>query len=314
MSHSKKSIYSALIANFLIAIVKFVAAGISGSAGMRAEGVHSLVDSMNEVLLLYGIRQSKKPADRRRPFGYGKELYFWSFIVSILIFAVGGGISIYHGIENLLHPEPLGNVFWSYIVLGIALLLDGISFIIAVREFNQRRGTTGVWQAVVTSKDPTSFVVLFEDFADVLGILIVLACTILAEVYGLHWLDGLGSLLVGLLLVGISLILARESRGLLMGEGLEPKAQERIKALVLQEDFALEVKNIISSYQAPDTVVVMLQVVFQEYMDTASITTAIHKLRRDIKHKFPMIRYVMIQPEHAGEAQHGADAAAILEK
>lgn len=296
MSHSKKSIYSALIANFLIAIVKFVAGAMSGSAGMRAEGVHSLVDTMNEVLLLYGIRQSKKPPDERHPFGYGKELYFWSFIVSILIFAVGGGISIYQGIVHLMHPEPLGNLFWNYLVLAIALVLDGISFTIALREFNQRRGKTNWWQAVVSSKDPTSFVVLFEDAADVLGLLIVGACTFLSQVYGLHWLDGLGSLLVGMLLVGMSLILARESRSLLMGEGLSEKKQDKIKALVLQDPGVLSVKRIISNYQAPETVILMLQVEFKGDLDTGALTAVIQRLRRTIKHQFPLVQFVMIQP------------------
>lgn len=299
MAHSKKSIYSALIANFLIAIVKFVAGAMSGSAGMRAEGVHSLVDTMNEVLLLYGIRQSRKPPDERRPFGYGKELYFWSFIVSILIFAVGGGISIYQGIVHLLEPEPMGSLVWNYAVLLIALGLDGASFFIAIREFNQRRGRTGWWQAVVGSKDPTSFVVLFEDAADVLGILIVLACTFLADVYGWHWLDGLGSLLVGLLLVGISLILARESRGLLMGEGLDSETKEHVRSLALQEASIVAVKNILSNYQAPETVVLMLQVVFREELQTNDINNAVARLREAIKAQFPIIRYVLIQPEHA---------------
>jgi len=175
MSGSKIAIYSALIANFLIATTKFVAAFITGSSAMVSEGIHSLVDTANEFLLLLGIKKSKQQADATRPFGYGKELYFWSFIVSILIFAVGGGISFYEGISHLQYPEAITNPLWNYIVLCVAFLFDGASFVISFINFNKQRGTKPFWISIKKSTDPSLFVVLFEDAADVLGLVVAFA-------------------------------------------------------------------------------------------------------------------------------------------
>jgi cation diffusion facilitator family transporter len=169
MAASKIPIYSALAANFLIAITKFIAAGITGSSAMISEGIHSVVDTGNEILLLYGMHRSKQPADNIRPFGYGKELYFWAFIVSVLIFAVGGGISFYEGVTHIQHPEEITDPKWNYIVLAFAFVFDGISLITAYTEFNRQRGKMPFWKAIKESKDPSTFVVLFEDAADVLG-------------------------------------------------------------------------------------------------------------------------------------------------
>src|SRR6476469_3298231 len=205
MPKSKKSIYSALLANILIAITKFIAGIVGNSSAMIPEGVHSVVDTINELLLLYGIRLSKKPADSLRPFGYGKELYFWSFIVALLIFGLGGGISIYQGYLHIRNPELPGDPTWSYVVLALSILFEGSSFLIALKEFNKLRGKESMWSAIHRSKDPTSFTILFEDGAAVAGLLVVLAAVYFGHRYQLPYLDGIATVTVGLLLVAVSL-------------------------------------------------------------------------------------------------------------
>jgi len=296
MARSYKSIYSALAANLLIAVTKFTAGAFTNSSSMVAEGVHSLVDTVNEVLLLYGLKRSKKLPDLKRPFGYGKELYFWSFIVSILIFGLGGGISIYQGIQHILHPEPLGNIIWAYVVLGFSILFEGTSLVIAVREFNTLRGDLDWWSAVVKSKDPSSFLVLFEDGAAVTGLLIVGVLMFLNQRYDLPVLDGVASVLVGLVLVFVSMILARESRSLLMGEGIAPETVTHIKALVEKDPGIEKVVTVLSTYQSPEEVVLMLMVAFRPDLDAKEITSTIDRLRKEIKSTYKLVRYIFIQP------------------
>jgi len=297
MASSNKSIYSALAANLLIAITKFIAGAFSNSAAMISEGIHSMVDTVNQVLLLFGLKRSKKPADAIRPFGYGKELYFYSFIVSILIFGLGGGISIYQGIIHIMEPEPLGDPTWNYVVLGLSILFEGTSLVIAAKEFNLVRGTDSWWKAIVRSKDPSSFLVLFEDGAAVLGLITVIICMVFSHHYQIPELDGVASLLVGLLLVAVSLILARESRSLLLGEGISEVSKNKITMLTEKDPAVLKVLHILSTYQSPEEVILMLIVAFKEHQDTAEINSAIDRIRKDIKSDFNLIRFVIIQPE-----------------
>jgi cation diffusion facilitator family transporter len=294
---SKNSIYSALAANLLIAITKFVAGGLSSSAAMISEGIHSLVDTVNQLLLLFGIRQSKKPADALRPFGYGKELYFWSFIVSILIFGLGGGLSIYQGITHIIHPDELRDPTWNYVVLGVSVIFEGISLGIAWKEFNEVRGTDSWWSAVIKSKNPANFLVLFEDGGAVLGLSIVAICLFLGHEFNLPWMDGLASLLVGLLLVSISMILARESRSLLMGEGIAPETQQKIIKLAERDENVLQAKHILSTYQSPEEVVLMLIIAFKPDLDTEDINESIVRIRTIIKKAYPLVSFIIIQPE-----------------
>jgi cation diffusion facilitator family transporter len=294
---SKNSIYSALVANLLIAITKFVAGGLSSSAAMISEGIHSLVDTINQLLLLFGIRQSKKPADASRPFGYGKELYFWSFIVSILIFGLGGGLSIYQGITHIIHPDELQDPTWNYIVLGISLVFEGISLFIASKEFNAVRGKDAWWSAIIKSKNPANFLVLFEDGGAVIGLSIVGICLFIGHRFNLPWMDGLASLLVGLLLVSISMILARESRSLLMGEGIAPETQEKIVKMVEKDESVLQARHVLSTYQSPEEVVLMLIVAFKHDLDTDDINDAIVRIRSSIKETYQFVTFIIIQPE-----------------
>lgn len=296
MASSKVPVYSALIANFLIAITKFIAAGITGSSAMISEGIHSLVDSGNEILLLVGIHKSKKPPDEARPFGYGRELYFWAFIVSVLIFAVGGGISFYEGITHLQHPHLIENPLWNYIVLGVAIIFDGISFIIALREFNRQRGTTPFWQQVRKSKDPTTFVVLFEDAADVLGLMVAFLGVYLGHVLQNPLFDAIASMVIGAILTFIAWVLARESRSLLMGETLQEATLKKIVDLCKSAGIVLEVQRPLSIYLGPEEVVLILGAIFKPEVETGRLQHEIDELKKRIQETFPVIKRIFIEP------------------
>ncbi|TDO20609.1 cation diffusion facilitator family transporter [Pedobacter duraquae] len=307
MAASNKSIYSALAANLLISITKFIAGAFSNSAAMISEGIHSLVDTVNQILLLFGLRRSRKPADALRPFGYGKELYFYSFIVSILIFGLGGGISIYQGIIHIIEPEPLRNPTWNYVVLGLSVIFEGTSLVIAAKEFNLTRAGQTWWEAIKRSKDPSGFLVLFEDGAAVAGLLLVIICLFLGHHYEIPELDGIASVLVGSILIVVSLILARESRSLLMGEGIAPETQKKIIAIVEKNPAVIKAEQILSTYQSPEVVVLILIVAFQADLDTADINQAIDEIRADIKSEFKLVKFVIIQPEIFNETNKKFD-------
>lgn len=297
MAGVNRSIYAALLANLMIAVTKFIAGAISHSAAMIAEGVHSVVDTINQLLLLLGLSLSKKKPDKYHPLGYGKELYFWSFVVSILIFGLGGGISVYQGITHILHPIELGNPTWSYVVLATSLVFEGTSLIIAAIEFNKLRDGQTWWNAIINSKDPSTFLVLFEDSAAVIGLSLVAICLYLSHRLNAPYLDGLASLLVGLILVVVSLILARESRSLLMGEGIKTNTKKRIREITEGDKGVLSLMHLMSIYQSPDEILVMMIVAFKPDLDTAEINDAIDRIREQIKTEFARIRFVIIQPD-----------------
>jgi cation diffusion facilitator family transporter len=297
MANNRKSIYSALAANLLIAITKFIAGSFTNSSSMISEGIHSTVDTTNQLLILYGLKRSKKPADQYHPFGYGKELYFWSFVVSILIFGLGGALSIFQGIAHIRAPELMKDPTWNYVVLVLSLFFEGTSLFIAVKEFNKTRNGMGWWDAIIKSKDPSSFLVVFEDGAAVTGLIIVMVLMGLSHAFQIPELDGLASVMVGLLLVFVSFILARESRSLLMGEGIAPETRQKIAQLAEKDPAVLKVKTILSTYQSPEEVVLMLIVDFKGHLDTEEITGAIERIRESIKKEFQLVRFVLIQPE-----------------
>jgi cation diffusion facilitator family transporter len=297
MANNRKSIYSALAANLLIALTKFIAGAFTNSSSMISEGIHSTVDTTNQLLLLYGIKRSKKPADESHPFGYGKELYFWSFVVSILIFGLGGGLSIYQGIVHIMEPEVMKDPFWNYIVLILSLIFEGTSLFIAVKEFNKTRNGLRWWDAIIKSKDPGSFLVVFEDGAAVAGLLVVMILMGVSYTFQIPELDGLASVIVGLILVFVSFILARESRSLLMGEGIAPETREKIAKLAERDVAVVRTKSILSTYQSPEEVVLMLIVDLEDHLDTQEVTEAIQRIRENIKQEFHLVRFVIIQPE-----------------
>lgn len=298
MASSKLPIYSALAANLAIAITKFIAASVTGSSAMISEGVHSVVDTSNEVFLLLGISRSKKPADADRPFGYGKELYFWAFIVSLMIFGVGGGISFYEGIVHIQHPEEIKNPMWNYVVLGIAFLFDGASFVTAWKEFKRQRGDSTFWAAVKKSKDPSTFVVLFEDAADLLGLIVAFLGVFLGHLYKNPYLDGAASIIIGIILASISVILARESRSLLMGESAGHTTLQGVVRVTEANPAIVKVIRHLSMFMGPEEIVLLLVVTFRENMTAPEVSDTIVRLRDEIQKEYPFFRQIFIQPEN----------------
>ena len=225
-------LFGALAANLGIAIAKFVAASITGSSSMLSEGFHSVVDSLNQVLLLYGGHRANRPPDHQHPFGYGRELYFWAFVVAILIFAVGAGISIYEGYVHYTSPEELTDPTINYVVLGVAALMEGTSWTIAVREFASSKGEGSWWEEIKRSKDPSVFVVLFEDSAALAGLLVAALGVWASHAFNMPELDGVASMVIGVILAAVAITLAREAKGLLIGEGADAARIETIRSIV----------------------------------------------------------------------------------
>ncbi len=295
MAHSKLAIHGAIGANVAIAVTKFVVAGITGSSAMLSEGIHSAVDTFNGVLLLVGIRLSQRPATPEHPFGHGKELYFWSLIVAVLIFGLGGGVSIYEGVEHIRHPEPLRDPTWNYVVLGAATLFEGASFAIALRQFMRSKGDTPFWKALHLSKDPTTYTVLAEDAAALIGLLIAAIGIWLAHHFQRPELDGAASLLIGLLLAGVAALLIGESRGLLIGKGIRPETARAIRELALAQPKVRDVGRILSMYIGPDDVLVTMDLDFDDGTAAAEAGAAIGAVERQVRARYPMIRRLFIE-------------------
>jgi cation diffusion facilitator family transporter len=263
---------------------------------MLSEGIHSAVDTGNEVLLLLGIHKSKKPPDARRPFGYGKELYFWSFIVSLLIFSVGAGVSFYEGIMHMQHPVAIKDPFWNYIVLGFAFLFDGTSFIIAIRQFNKERAATPFWQAVKRSKDPTNFVVVFEDGADVFGLLVAFLGIWFGHYFQNPYLDGIASVIIGFILTAVAVVLARESYSLLMGETASHDVLQHVVELSTSDPNIIKVDDPLSMFLGPEEIVLVLNATFTNELTTAEISTTIERVKKKISKQYPYFKRILIQP------------------
>jgi cation diffusion facilitator family transporter len=312
---SKKVIFAAIAGNLAIAVTKFIAAAITGSAAMLSEGIHSLVDTGNGLLLLWGIRQSQKPADDEHPFGRGKELYFWTLIVAVLIFAVGGGISLYEGIIHLQHPAPLGDPTVSYIVLALAMVFEGWAWSVAFREFRQVKGEVGYWRAVRASKDPTTFTVLFEDTAAMLGLLVALIGISLGHALGVAWLDALASVVIGVILCVVAVFLAWESKGLLIGEGVDPATRASINRIVAADPDIKRLVRALSMHLGPSDVLLTLEVEFRPDLSAAQTPAAIDRLDRAIRAAHPEVRHLFVEAQaigaHAGAAPEPARPAAV---
>ena len=293
---SKFVIYAAIGANLAIAIMKFVAAALTGSSAMVSEGIHSLVDTGNGGLLLFGIHKSKQPADATHPFGYGKELYFWSLIVAVLIFGVGGGISIYEGIAHLLHPRPLEDPFWSYLVLGFAAVFEGLVFVVAFRAFQALKGEDeSIWQAIKSSKDPTTFTVLFEDAAAMLGLIFAFVGIFLAHQFENPYLDGVASVCIGLLLAAVAVVLAYESKGLLVGEGTDPQTLAKIRKLAEADPGVKKMLMPLTMHFGPDTVLLTVDIEFHKRLSATEVEEAVDRLDKSIRTQYPNIKHIYIQ-------------------
>lgn len=296
-SGSKTVIFAALVGNSLISITKFVAAAITGSSAMLSEGIHSLVDTGNQVLLLHGLKQANKPADESFPFGHGKEVYFWSFIVAILIFALGGGISIYEGIQHIRHPQPITNPLINYIVLGLAIIFEGAAWFFAFREFSRVKGKWGYLEAIQRAKDPSIFVVLFEDSAAMLGLLVAMAGVWLSQYTGILYFDGIASVIIGFILVGTAIWLAYETKGLLIGESANRYVVNGIREILQQDDLVEHVNEVLTMHMGPDYVLANISVDFRDASQVGELEIVIHELSQSIKQQFPQIKRIFIEAE-----------------
>lgn len=296
-SGSKKVIFAALIGNALIAITKFIATAMTGSSAMLSEGIHSTVDTGNQLLLLLGLRRAKKPADERFPYGHGKEVYFWSFVVAIMIFGVGAGISIYEGIHSVLDPHPVQNPMTNYIVLGLAMVFEAFAWYFAWKEFNRTKGDRSYYEAVRKEKDPTTFVVLFEDTAAMLGLIVAFIGIWLAQVTGFLLWDGIASIVIGVILALTAAWLAYETKGLLIGESASPEVVLGISELAGSFENIKSVNETLTMHVGPDYVLLNLSVDFINSLNAENIEQTTAELTRQIKDRYPGIKRVFIEAE-----------------
>lgn len=291
------AIYGALAANLAIAAAKFIAAAITGSSAMLAEGIHSIVDTGNELLLLLGIKRSARPADDNHPFGHGKELYFWSLIVGILLFGIGGGMSVYEGITHIQHPAEKGNPAWSYIVLAVSFVAEAISWLIALREFLAQKKQATLWSALLHSKDPTVYTVLAEDSAALLGIAIAFLGVFLGHELDWPYADGIASIIIGVMLAAVAVFLVHQSRGLLVGESADPALIARIRELAQAEPSVERVFRPLTMHFGPDQVLVNMSIGFRPDLSAEEIAATIERLEASIRAALPSVRHIFIEAQ-----------------
>ncbi len=294
---SNKAIWGAIIANSAIAISKFIAAFFTGSSSMLSEGIHSLVDTGNGGLLLHGIKKSRRPADDKHPFGYGNEIYFWSFIVAVLIFALGGGIALYEGIEHILHPRELKNVVWNYVVLIAAIIFEGSSLRIALKEFDKTRGNKSLIKELIDTKDSSTAAVVIEDTAALMGLVIALLSVFLGHITGIVYFDGAGSVLIGILLISVSFFFAVECKSLLIGEGLLESDVIKITQILASNEHITAYKRPLSLYFGPKEILVNLDVDFENGLTADKLEEAIDVIEHEIKTQIPSVNRIFIEAQ-----------------
>lgn len=292
---STRVLLIALAANVGIAIAKFAAAAVTGSSAMLTEGVHSLVDSANQLLLLHGEKRAKRPPDALHPAGYGRELYFWSFVVALLVFAAGAGVSVYEGIRHLRHPEPAVSPYIAYGVLLVAFLLEGGSTLAAFRSFDAERGARSWWQALTQTKDASTVIVLLENGAAMAGLVIAAAGLALAQATGNpHW-DGIASIMIGLLLGFVAIFLAREAKGLLIGEAADPALEAALRDAATRSG-VMRVGETITVHNAPDQVVAAMSVDFDNRMGAGDVERIVAEIEADVRRTLPQVVRLYIRP------------------
>lgn len=301
MASTKKAIYAAIIGNFAIAVTKFIAAGISGSAAMLAEGIHSLVDTGNGGLLLVGLKKSKQPPDDRHPYGYGKEVYFYALMVAVLIFGLGGGVSIYEGITHMLealdpeHDIHMGDPTLSYIVLSLAIVFESVVWYIAWKEFQKAKGDASSWSFIRRTKDPTIFAVLFEDSAALAGLVVALLGVSLSQALEMPVLDGAASVLIGLILCIVAAALLYECKGLLIGESADPDVMQTVRGLVQDDAAILEIVRGLTLHMGPERVVLNLEVTFDPALEAEEIEAAVDRLERGVREEYDTVKYIFVE-------------------
>jgi cation diffusion facilitator family transporter len=311
MAESRKAIYAAIGANLAIAATKFMAAAFTGSSAMISEGIHSLVDTGNGGLLLLGIERSQRPADAAHPFGYGKELYFWTLIVAIMIFAVGGGISAYEGLLHILNPRPIENPLWNYVVLALAIVFESFSFYIAFKAFQAAKGEQVFWQAIHTSKDPTTFTVLFEDSAALVGLVVALVGVYLAHEFDNPYFDGSASIVIGVILAAVAVLLAYETKGLLIGEGADPETLREIRRLAESDPAVERVNRALTMYFGPHTVLLAMDLQFRKDLSAAKLEQTVDRLEETIRRRYPDVKHIFIESDSLPSRYRRNKAAAL---
>jgi cation diffusion facilitator family transporter len=301
----------ALACNLGIAVAKFAAAGWTGSSAMLSEAIHSLVDTSNQALLLVGIRRAARPADVQHPFGYSKELYFWSFIVAILLFSLGAGVAIYEGVEKLINPHPVSDPAVNYVVLAVALVLEGVSTAKALSEFNRRRGTADPFAALRSSKDPALFTVVLEDLAAMVGLFVAAIGIAVAHLTGNPGADGVASIVIGLVLGAVAAFMSVEIRSLIVGEAASPAVREGLKGIIAGElgpgRPIRAVNEILTMHLGPDDVLVAASVDFADGETAGSVEATTARLDRAIRARYPEVRRLFLEVQ--SEADHARAAA-----
>lgn len=294
---SRRVIYAALAGNLAIALTKFAAAFFTGSSAMLSEGVHSLVDTGNGGLLLYGMHRAARPADATHPFGHGRELYFWSFIVALLVFALGAGVSFYEGVMHIMAPEPVANPMVNYVVLGFSLLFEGGSWWVALKEFRKTKGRLGWFQAVRLSKDPSVYTVLFEDSAALLGLLVAFAGISAAEFFDIPEFDGVASLGIAAILGMTAIFLARESKGLLLGEPASREVQAKVLAIAQQDAAVQRANGLVSVHIGPEEIIAGLSVEFEDHVAAPEIEACVERIEARLKAEVPTVKSLFVKPQ-----------------
>jgi cation diffusion facilitator family transporter len=298
MAHeSKTTIFAALAGNAGIAVTKFAAAWWTGSSAMLSEAIHSLVDTGNQLLMLYGLRRSTRPATPEHPFGFGLELYFWTFVVAILIFGLGAGVSILEGVDKIRNPHPVETPWVNYAVLGASAVFEGATWLIALRAFRRQSKNADVLEAVQLSKDPTIFTVLIEDSAALAGLAIAAAGLAGAQALGLPWLDGVASVLIGLLLAGTATFLARECKELLMGEAADPATRAGLRRIAASNPGVVAVNEVLTMHFGPVDVLAVLSLDFENALTADDVETAVSGIERQIKREYPVVRRIFVEAQ-----------------
>src|SRR5215813_7292670 len=301
ISESQFAIYAAIAGNVAIAVTKFVAAAFTGSAAMLSEAIHSVVDTGNGGLMLLGVYKSRKPSDSDHPFGHGHELYFWTLLVGVLVFAVGGGMSVYEGLLHITHPTETRNIVWSYAVLGIAAVFEGTSWLAGWKAFSAERGRRGVMQTIHETKDPSSFTVLLEDSAALLGLAFAFTGIFLGRQLEMPYLDGVASVVIGLLLCGVAVLMVYESKGLLIGEGLDKETLKTIRKKVAGDQAVERVRALYTLYLGPHEVLLTVELRFHNHISALEVREAVRRLQKGIQSCHPDIKRIFFGAESLSE-------------
>lgn len=303
---SRTAVLAAIAGDLLIALTKAIAAAVSGSSAMLSEAVHSVVDCGNGLLLLYGQHRAAKPPDRLHPWGYGREIYFWSFVVALLIFALGAGVSVYEGVQHVLRPEAMEHPLVNYAVYAASAVFEGVSWWFGWSAFQRVRGDKALFAAVHASKDPPSFMVLFEDSAALVGLVIAAIATALSLHFRAPWIDGAGSICIGAVLASVAVLLARESKGLLIGERAQPQLANSIRDMVEREPGVVGVEGILTSQLGPNQVIANIGLEFDDNLRTPDIERLTAHLENELRKKHPELFRVFVRPhpdQYQGEVR-----------